>query len=286
MQINEKLIKKFIESTIRLWITDLSYVVISEMINDKYVARHPLEKDAKRIIDVILYMKNNLNQVFNKNLIEIIYFFISSKKISDSNINKVLCCYYSNYNEDVYKQAVMMNLEIKKMKIYRNHKMAFMMANFILLINNICPIIIYEHEIKSFTEFDSSKSEYESILGFWHEISSRGSRFHFYKKSNTNVKNIDEIINIISSKKELFTEEYMIKSMFLFGSVTRNVANEYSDIDIIVLFKERVELYKKNTFIEEIKKYLNNILETSVDVCVLSEVLKFTDDLRSIKKII
>jgi|GEM_PF-5578808 len=283
MKINEKVVKKFIESTIKLQIANLSYIVISEMINDNYVARHSLEKDAKRVIDTILYMQNNLGQIFGKNFIEIIYFLISSKKISDDNLNEILCCYYMNYNEDIYKQAVLMNIKIQKMKIFKKNELAFMMANFILILNKACPIIIYNHEIKDFYKFNSLKNKYENTLEYWHKISTRGELFHKYDRSNiTLIRDIDEITRQILLEKDLFTEALMIKNMFIFGSTTRNATTAYSDIDVIIVFKEELEIYKKNKFLNEIKSNLKRILETSVDICEFSEIVKFTDDLRKI----
>lgn len=53
--------------------------------------------------------------------------------------------------------------------------------------------------------------------------------------------NTDQVINILSIKKQELQKKYPISELALFGSFARGDHNEYSDIDILVDFNERID---------------------------------------------
>ena len=53
--------------------------------------------------------------------------------------------------------------------------------------------------------------------------------------------NTDQVLNILSNKKEALQKKYPISELALFGSYSRGDHNEFSDIDILVDFNERID---------------------------------------------
>ncbi len=56
------------------------------------------------------------------------------------------------------------------------------------------------------------------------------------------MKNLTEIKNLIQQNKVYLISKYNLKSIALFGSITRNEATPTSDIDILVEFEKPIGL--------------------------------------------
>ncbi|MCD6100053.1 MAG: nucleotidyltransferase family protein [Candidatus Marinimicrobia bacterium] len=70
------------------------------------------------------------------------------------------------------------------------------------------------------------------------------------------MKNMDEIIKILTEHKEELKEKYKIKEIKIFGSYARGEQTETSDIDIIVDFEETPTLIELLRVEEEIERIL------------------------------
>ena len=70
------------------------------------------------------------------------------------------------------------------------------------------------------------------------------------------MKNMHEIIKILTEHKEELKEKYKIKEIKIFGSYARGEQRETSDIDIIVDFEETPTLIELLRVEEEIERIL------------------------------
>jgi len=70
------------------------------------------------------------------------------------------------------------------------------------------------------------------------------------------MKNMDEIIKILTEHKEELRKKYKIKGIKIFGSYARGEQKETSDIDIIVDFEETPTLIELLRVEEEIGRIL------------------------------
>lgn len=74
----------------------------------------------------------------------------------------------------------------------------------------------------------------------------------------------DEVLRLLSAHQDEI-KQLGVKSLAIFGSVSRNEAGGSSDIDLLVEFDKPVGLFK---FIE-VKQYLESILGREVDLGTL-----------------
>lgn len=72
----------------------------------------------------------------------------------------------------------------------------------------------------------------------------------------------EQVIKLIKLESETLKDQYLVKSLLLFGSVARDDARADSDIDLIVEFSEPVGLFH---FIA-LKQHLEKILGCEVDL--------------------
>lgn len=74
------------------------------------------------------------------------------------------------------------------------------------------------------------------------------------------MKTTKEYISLISSKTEELKRDFGIKSLRIFGSVSRNEQHEGSDVDVCV------DMEPKAYMVVRLKRFLEDLLQCSVDV--------------------
>jgi len=81
------------------------------------------------------------------------------------------------------------------------------------------------------------------------------------RKSNKSMTNLEEVIQILKENDRILKERFKVKSIGVFGSVTRGEQKETSDVDVIVEFYEPV-----GWEIVDLKEFLEELLGVRVDV--------------------
>lgn len=74
------------------------------------------------------------------------------------------------------------------------------------------------------------------------------------------MKTTKEYILLISSKADELKRDFGIKSLRIFGSVSRNEQHEGSDVDVCV------DMEPKAYMVVRLKRFLEDLLQCSVDV--------------------
>lgn len=74
------------------------------------------------------------------------------------------------------------------------------------------------------------------------------------------MKTTKEYISLISSKAEELKRDFVIRSLRIFGSVSRNEQHEGSDVDVCVDMEPKVYM------VVRLKRFLEDLLQCSVDV--------------------
>ena len=93
------------------------------------------------------------------------------------------------------------------------------------------------------------------FLVFYHKIINFASGYIFHPMKTTK-----EYILLISSKAEELKRDFGIKSLRIFGSVSRNEQHEGSDVDVCV------DMEPKAYMVVRLKRFLEDLLQYSVDV--------------------
>lgn len=93
------------------------------------------------------------------------------------------------------------------------------------------------------------------FLVFYHKIINFAPGYIFHPMKTTK-----EYILLISSKAEELKRDFGIKSLRIFGSVSRNEQHEGSDVDVCV------DMEPKAYMVVRLKRFLEDLLQCSVDV--------------------
>ena len=85
-------------------------------------------------------------------------------------------------------------------------------------------------------------------------------------KQNKEIKNLDDILDILRANWEILENKYKVHRIGIFGSRARGDNQRYSDIDILVEFSEPVGLF----LFSGLRLFLESILKLEVDLATLN----------------
>jgi uncharacterized protein len=91
------------------------------------------------------------------------------------------------------------------------------------------------------------------------------------------MKNLNQILSIISENKDSLKRKYRISKIGVFGSYSRNEATEESDVDILVEFEEPIGL----DFVllaEELESLIGNKVDLVSSNAVKPKIKKYIED--------
>ena len=92
--------------------------------------------------------------------------------------------------------------------------------------------------------------------------------------NNDKVYSVDEIRKIIYESKDYFEKKYFVDKFFLFGSYAKNLQTSHSDIDLLVTFKQPVDMFE---FID-LQDYLTKLFNKKIDLGTYNSLKKFIKD--------
>ena len=85
------------------------------------------------------------------------------------------------------------------------------------------------------------------------------------------IYSIEEIKEIINSHKDFFEKEYCVESFLLFGSYAKNQQTPDSDIDLLVNFKQPIDMFD---FID-LQESLSKIFRKKIDLGTINGLKEF-----------
>ena len=85
------------------------------------------------------------------------------------------------------------------------------------------------------------------------------------------VYSIEEIKEIINSHKDFFENKYCVENFLLFGSYAKNQQTADSDIDLLVNFKQPIDMFD---FID-LQEFLSKIFRKKIDLGTINGLKEF-----------
>lgn len=82
---------------------------------------------------------------------------------------------------------------------------------------------------------------------------------------------IEEIKDILQNNKVYFEERYFVDNFLLFGSYAKNEQTAESDIDLLVNFKQPIDLFD---FID-LQDYISNLFNKKIDLGTINSLKNF-----------
>ena len=227
---------------------------------DKYKALSQAEVEVKNIKDSFLYTMSNCRQVFSQDLISKSYYLLTGEIIDINISNNIVMEFFKNYNCDCLTLAAIIHLYILNNVHLKAVEYAFIITNYVLK-HKGCSIVIPKSKY-------SMMNKKELILYFLDN-----------KEGDVKANHINQeyVLKEIAKDKCLLTGAYSVENMYLYGSFVKGTNTEYSDIDLLVVFKEHLECYKKNRNINILINIYSERFNANVDVINFTDILEGHD---------
>lgn len=147
--------------------------------------------------------------------------------------------------------------EIAKNQIFNSlsYEIGFLFMNAILSQNGYIPMIIFREQLIFYKNMIEKDITLESLIELFSILQDVSMKYKdcFKKQSKK------EIINQLLKIQNILIKEYQVEKIWLYGSFVHDDATPYSDVDFFIQMKD-------NEKKENLKKYLEQILERPVDI--------------------
>lgn len=117
---------------------------IDQIVNDEIRCLTNEESRTKRLISSLNYLFNNINQVFNEEILNQLYFLLTNMLIDKEISSKIIQIYYKNIDNSSHYLSALIHLYIINNIKERAIEYAFIISELIMLKQNNTLIIPYE----------------------------------------------------------------------------------------------------------------------------------------------
>lgn len=240
---------------------------INKVVDDETKCLTEEEKNIKRFSNSFNYLFNNVNQTFDNELINNSYYLLSNKQLSSEIVNKIISLYYENFDNSVYTLNSIIHLFIANNIEEKNIEFAFLISNYIMKKKDKGFLIPYEYSHIQYKRAIKG-GNLSDLIRVLFDI----EQIEIGKKPCKLTR--QEIIDRIKEVKDELISKYEVKKLYLFGSFAKGTNKETSDVDFIAILKDNLINVERLDRIDEIKEYLNGILDCDVDILDFTYALK------------
>ena len=271
MLINEKVkIKhfyRFVEFASKLLKVGLPHERFKLIALDEFKAESKEEFKVKRLSDSYLYLINNINQCLTTEIIKNAYFLLTEIILEDEMLKKILEIYYQNYDESSHYLAALIHFAVLDNVTQRKIEFAFMLSNLIMYKKERNPFIPFEfvHQkyFNSIQEKDINKLMY--VLA---SIEAKNKEI----KENIELR-LEDILYVIQTNESILKNKYRVKKLYLYGSFAKCKTSLTSDLDLLIIYDEKLLNFQKCINETELKGFLNMKLNIQVDLIDFTRAL-------------
>lgn len=204
---------------------------IGQIMRDEIRCLTEEELFIKRLINSLIYLFNNINQLFNEEMLNKLYYLLTNLLIDKELAGKIIQLYYENIDCSAYYLTALIHLYITGNIEENAIEYAFIVSELIMLKKNNTLLIPYEFTHQKYNQAIRN-NDLSLLFRVFLEIEN-------HLKEGVPCKYTkDEIIKRIKLYKEYLVDTFNIKKLYLFGSFTKGTNNENSDIDFLVILDE------------------------------------------------
>ncbi len=273
--INDKLFYRFIEFTSKLNHIDLTHESFKLICLNQDTPQTKQEIRVKRFANAFRYVVDNSHSDLTLEFLDTVHFLLLGRKMSNKIKKDLLEKYYLIYDDHPQLKASKIHLFMIGQKLKMKSELAFLITNYILIKDEIFPIIVYPNDAKVYKDaikirLENPNQFYLFLLQNEHFI----RKTHQHKMMSINEqKTKDEVISILKSETNTLKTKYHVKKLYLYGSFAKETDTAISDIDILVVLNDYMINYEKYEIMKKIKKYLSEIMAYRLDVMEFSHAL-------------
>ena len=274
--ITDKTIYRSIKFLFKYLKYDMFHEVYKKLWLDIDTAKDSREKDILSYIKSLKYLMNQLSAGINPYLIKDSYYLLTGRKLSEKKVETILVIYYSSQEESAHICATMIHKAIYETIKTKKVQYAMLLTNYVLLRNGYSMITIFQSEIGKYRHAISNlKNDWTYLYGFIvaNELFIRNSDLKIQATPLRYTK--ETFMKEVIKYKDKLINEYQIKNLYLYGSLSRKQNNLSSDVDMLIIMDDdKLAYFEKVQLIASCKKYLEKKLEIRIDLIDIRSAIK------------
>ena len=249
------------------------------------------EKEAKNYLDGFAYLIINKENFISSALIKKAIYIITQEEISNDVAKKIEAKHFYTKDKNVLKNIIEITFYVyeilKQYSTKQRVALSLIFYNFLLLKEKIPCVRFLLVELKQIEQIIKENKK-EDLYRFMynHLLNSKYQDKSYYK----NLKEISRqrIIKTILKEKDVLIKEYEVKSIYLYGSFSKNSQRIDSDIDLAIRFNLDLTTKENEENIKKLANFLFEKFHRYIDIYELKDILKekFVEEANDIIKII
>ena len=249
------------------------------------------EREAKNYLDGFTYLIINKENFISSALIKKAIYIITQEEISNDVAKKIEAKHFYTKDKNVLKNIIEITFYVyeilKQYSTKQRVALSLIFYNFLLLKEKIPCVRFLLVELKQIEQI-IKETKKEDLYRFMynHLLNSKYQDKSYYK----NLKKISRqrIIKTILKEKDVLIKEYEVKSIYLYGSFSKNSQRIDSDIDLAIRFNLDLTTKENEENIKKLANFLFEKFHRYIDIYELKDILKekFVEEANDIIKII
>ncbi|MCB9498816.1 MAG: nucleotidyltransferase domain-containing protein [Bacillales bacterium] len=270
-RINIKLFYRFIEFTSKLLGTGLTHEKIKLLALDIDKAESLEEINLKRFSSAHLYLLNSVSQSFTKDILDTSYFILSGEKLDDEVSEGILNKYYMNLDDAAHYLSSLIHFAVLDSVSFRKVEFAFLLSNYVMLKKETNPIIIYDCTKDKYNKAIEDNDIDELGLVFF-----EAEQVEKPKESDVFISK-EQIFSLIKENRPKIKDYYNVKKLYLYGSYAKEKTTGYSDLDFLVVYKDKILNTEKTMATMLLREYLDSLFHVKTDIIDFTHALEKLD---------
>lgn len=231
----------------------------------------------KAISDTLVYLNDNKMSLFSKKIITNAYYLLSGRKLSNHKAINIVERYYEYFDCGFEEKCIEVIWSV--LNNVHNYKLEFalLLMNYLFEKEGRGTISISKRMGYFLPRMLKNKSNVASlILDIENDIKSI---------SDVNSFSIKEITDYFKTNRDEICTRFPIKRLYIFGSFVDGTKNEYSDLDLLVIFDDRITGNEALSLRNSLAVFLANKFNIHVDIIIFKYAIEYMD-IMSLNKIL
>lgn len=248
----------------------LQKVKAKAIITDKVYPTTKSEFQLKAIADSRCYLLHNLSNLIDRSLFIKSYYLLTGKKLIKEKASSLMNIYYQFKNFGLCQLIVELIYQIGKMINFRKTEYALLLMNYFFTREFGFEIRIPQSRYQEIKRMFQSREKVLEIFMFIKQISKPEN------KQNRHL-DINEVLAFFKTNKNNLISAFSIKNLYLFGSYAEGTNHSKSDLDLLVIFDDRMMGMEKILNRKKLLSYLEEQLGVNIDLLFFRDAIEAID---------
>lgn len=264
-----KKIANFVEKMIHYFGNDMRHDTYKAVVYGEVAAVTANEETVKNYYDAYMYLLGNCKSSLSQTLLKKFFFILKSEIVDESFLIRLSSYIFHFLEEPLVKKLVDIPIfiydELNGYSECERTMIPLMFFNYFLVRGGVPTIPFLTADIREYIKLRNKKNR-DELEKFVVKLIEKAK---FQEKDYyTNLKQLDvlDIQKRFLDDKEVLTNNYHIKHIYVFGSFAKGIERIDSDIDMVCDFSYDLTYQEKLDIVDKLSKHYFKVFDRYIDI--------------------